>query len=134
MPSSTPRAFAASNRRSHTPSLAQRMNSRAAIHHDRPTMIGKADEKRCFSFSAAKGTARIRAEGLNSAGTARHFAPFVQRQMIASTVRRRSQGSTFACGRQASTRGSNFAHCASVNTAMPQLSIVQAKIGPELRR
>lgn len=31
-------------------------------------------------------------------GTARHFAPFVHRQMMTSTVRSRSEGSTLAWG------------------------------------
>jgi len=105
MPSSTPRSCAMVSRRSHTPSLAQRMKIWAAFHH-----------------------------GPSSAGMARHFAPFVQRQMIASTVRRRSEGGTLAWGRQASTRGSNSAHCASVSTTMPQPSADQTKMGSMLRR
>jgi hypothetical protein len=59
---------------------------------------------------------------------ARHLAPFRQRQMMASTVRRRFEGGTLACGRQASTRGSSTAHCASVST-MPQPSATQAQVG-----
>ncbi len=59
-------------------------------------------------------------QGPSSAGTARHLAPFRQRQMIASTVRRRFDGGTLACGRQASTNGASTAHCSSVN---PQPSI-----------
>jgi hypothetical protein len=65
---------------------------------------------------------------------ARHLAPFVQRQMMASTVRRRSDGGTLAWGRQASTRGSSTAHRASVSTVMPQPSAARAKVGPGLRR
>lgn len=58
----------------------------------------------------------------------RHFAPFVQRQRMASTVRRRSEGGTFACGRQASSNGSSVAHCASVSAIMPQPSTKPAEI------
>ena len=105
MPSSTPRSCARLSRRSHTPSRAQRMKIWAAFHH-----------------------------GPSSSGTARHLAPFVQRQMIASTVRLRSEGGTLAWGRQASTKGSNSAHCASVSTTMPQPSAAQAEMGSELRR
>ncbi len=65
---------------------------------------------------------------------ARHFAPFVQRQMMASTVRLRSEGGTLAWGRQASTKGSNAAHCACVNTTTIHPSAKRAEVGPELRR
>ena len=104
MPSWTPRAWAAASSRSHTPSRAQRMNVCAAIHH-----------------------------GPSSAGMARHFAPFRQRQTMASTVRRRFEGGTLACGRQASTRGASTAHCASVST-MPHPSAAPAEVGPAFRR
>ena len=87
MPSSTPRACAASSSRGHTPSLAHRMKSWAARHH-----------------------------GPSSAGTARHFAPFACRQTIASTVRRRSRGGVLPSGRHASKSGSSAAHRSSVNT------------------
>ena len=87
MPSSTPRACAASSSRGHTPSLAHRMKSWAARHH-----------------------------GPSSAGTARHFAPFACRQTIASTVRRRSRGGVLPFGRHASKSGSSAAHRSSVNT------------------
>src|SRR5690349_24371698 len=87
MPSSTPRACAASSSRCHTPSLAQRMKSWAARHH-----------------------------GPSSAGTARHFAPFACRQTIAPIVRRRSRGGVLPFGRHASTSGASAAHRSSVNT------------------
>ncbi len=38
-------------------------------------------------------------QGPNSAGRARHFAPFLCRQKMAETVRRRLLGGTLACGR-----------------------------------
>src|SRR3954471_13084828 len=60
MPSWTPRSWARTSRRSHTPSLDQRMKVWAAIH-----------------------------QGPSSAGTARHLAPFVCRQRMALIVRRR---------------------------------------------
>lgn len=69
IPSSTPRFSAMSSRRSYPPSFAQRMKVCAAFHHDP-----------------------------RATGTARHFAPFVPRQMIASTVRLRSEGGTLAIG------------------------------------
>src|SRR5690349_9716858 len=87
MPSSTPRACAASSSRRHAPSSAQRMKSCAARHH-----------------------------GPSSAGTARQVAPFRCRQTIASIVRRRSRGGVLPFGRHASTSGSSAAHCSSVNT------------------
>jgi hypothetical protein len=87
MPSSTPRAWAASSSRCHTPSLDQRTKSCAARHH-----------------------------GPSSAGTARHFAPFACRQTIAATVRRRSRGGVFPFGRHASISGSRAVHCPSVST------------------
>src|SRR5689334_21483854 len=93
MPSSTPRACAASSSRGHTPSLAHRMKSWAARHH-----------------------------GPSSAGTARHFAPFACRQTIASTVRRRSRGGVLAFGRHASTSGSSADHCSSVRTRILALA------------
>ncbi len=105
IPSSTPRSCARLSRRSQTPNLAQRMKICAAFHH-----------------------------GPSSSGTARHFAPFWQRQRMASTVRLRSEGGTFARGRQASTKGSSIAHCTSVSTIMPQPSAARAKVGPTLRR
>src|SRR3954451_20508879 len=67
MPSSTPRRRAIVSRRSHTPSRAQRMKIWAAVH-----------------------------QGPSSAGAAPRFAPFWQRQTMASTVRRRSEGGTLA--------------------------------------
>src|SRR4051794_31515555 len=87
MPSSTPRACAASSSRCHAPSLDQRMKSWAARH-----------------------------QGPSSAGIARHFAPFACRQTIASTVRRRSRGGVLPFGRHASKSGSSAAHRSSVNT------------------
>ncbi len=92
IPSSTLRACAIVSRRLHTPSRAQRMKICAAFHHG-PSLVGMA----------------------------RHCAPFVHRQRIASTVHRRSEGGTLAWGRQASTRGSNSAHSTSVNTTGPAL-------------
>jgi hypothetical protein len=72
-------------------------------------------------------------QGPSSAGMARHFAPFRQRQMIASTVRRRFDGGTLARGRQASTSGSSAAHRSSVST-MPHPSARQAEVGTTLLR
>ena len=74
--------------------------------------------------------------GPSSAGIGRHFAvfaPFRHRHTIASTVRRRFEGGTFARGRQASTRGASAAHCASVST-MPHTSAEQAEVGTTLLR
>ena len=93
MPRSAPPAFARSNRRSQTPRRDHRMKICAAFHH-----------------------------GPNSVGIERHFAPFRHRQTIASTVRRRFDGGTLACGRQASTRGSSTDHSASVKTILASAS------------
>ena len=73
-------------------------------------------------------------QGPSSAGMARHLAPFRQRHRMASTVRRRSDGGTFACGRQASTEGSRAAHCPPVGTIMPRPPAARAEVGLRLRR
>src|ERR1700712_1401923 len=86
IPSCTPRSWTSVSRRSHTPSRDQRMKVWAAIHH-----------------------------GPSSFGTARHLAPLSCRHRIALIVRRRCCGGTFACGRQASIKGSSIAHCTSVS-------------------
>jgi hypothetical protein len=78
-------AFAASNRRSQTPSLDQRRKVWAALHH-----------------------------GPNSAGMARHLAPFCMRQTMASKVWRRLESSRPVCGRTLSIKGSSALHWASV--------------------
>jgi hypothetical protein len=72
--------------------------------------------------------------GPHSPGRARHFAPFVCRQKMAETVRRRSLGGTFAGGRHASTSGSSTAHCSSVstNTALQKSGSVSEQ--PTFRR
>ena len=93
MPSAgQPATFAASKRRSQTPSLDQRMKVWAAIH-----------------------------QGPNSAGMARHLAPFCMRQTIASTVRRRFVSSRPVWGRTASIKGSIALHWTSVRTVMASL-------------
>src|SRR3954462_6267808 len=51
---------------------------------------------------------------------ARHLAPFLWRQMIAESVRRRSWGGVLPLGRQVSISGSSRAHCASVSMAPPR--------------
>lgn len=67
-------------------------------------------------------------QGQSSAGVARHVVPFRQRQMIASTVRRRFDDRALARGRQASTSRAGAAHCSSVG-AMPHPSAQQAEAG-----
>jgi hypothetical protein len=85
-------ASAASKKRSQTPRLDQRMKVCAAIHH-----------------------------GPNSAGMARHLAPFSMRQTIASKVRRRFVSSRPVWGRTASIKGSIALHWTSVRTGMASL-------------
>ena len=85
-------AFAASKRRSQTPSLDQRRKVWAAIHH-----------------------------GPNSTGMARHLAPFCMRQTMASKVWRKLDSSRPVCGRTASITGSNAVHWASVKTGLALL-------------
>ena len=88
IPASTPpRRCAASSSRFQAPRRDQRPKVCAAIHH-----------------------------GPGSAGIWRHFAPLSWRQMIASTVRRRSWWSVLYGGRHASIRGASTFHCASVRT------------------
>src|SRR3954447_3097052 len=89
IPSWTPRCWAKSSSRSHTPRWAQRMNICAA-----------------------------RDQGPSSAGMARHLAPFSWRQRMAEMVRRRSFGCVLPLGRHASTNGSKFVHCASDTIAL----------------
>src|SRR3954447_1903286 len=89
IPSWTPRCWARSSRRSHTPRWAQRMNICAA-----------------------------RDQGPRSAGMGRHLAPFSCRQTIAEMVRRRSFGCVLPLGRHASTNGSKLIHCASDSIAL----------------
>ncbi len=50
--------------------------------------------------------------GPTSSGGERHLAPFSCRLGMSLTVRRRMEGATLECGRQAPTSGSNTAHCA----------------------
>src|SRR4051794_21726649 len=88
IPSWTPRSWARSSRRSHTPRWAQRMNICAA-----------------------------RDQGPSSAGMARHLAPFACRQTIAEIVRRRSFGAVLPLGRHASISGSRSIHAPSVRIA-----------------
>ena len=52
----------------------------------------------------------------NSFGRLRYFAPFWQRQMIASTVCPRSSRCVVRCGRPTSIKGDSTAHRASVST------------------
>jgi hypothetical protein len=93
MPSAgQPATLAASKRRSQTPSLDQRMKVWAAIQ-----------------------------QGPNSAGMARHLAPFCMRQTIASTVRRRFVSSRPVWGRTASIKGSIALHWTSVRIGMASL-------------
>ncbi len=70
-----------------------------------------------------------RHQGPGSAGIARHLAPFSCRQMIASTVRRRSRGGVLPLGRAASTSGSRAAHRSSVNAAAPPSPNVTPEVG-----
>src|SRR3954462_13501211 len=89
IPSWTPRVWARSSRRSHTPRRAQRRKVWAARDH-----------------------------GPSSAGMARHLAPFSCRQTIAEMVRRRSWGGVLPLGRHASSNGSKLIHCASDSIAL----------------
>src|SRR4051795_3087728 len=89
IPSWTPRSWARSSSRSHTPRWAQRMNICAA-----------------------------RDQGPRSAGMARHLAPFSCRQTIAEIVRRRSWGGVLPLGRHASISGSRSIHAPSVSIAL----------------
>src|SRR3954469_5977353 len=89
IPSWTPRVWARSSRRSHTPRRAQRRKVWAARDH-----------------------------GPRSAGMARHLAPFWCRQTIADSVRRRSFGCVLPLGRHASTNGSKLIQCASDSIAL----------------
>ena len=98
MPSATPRACAASGRRSQTPRWPQRLKVWAAIHH-----------------------------GPGSAGMARQVAPFRCRQMIASIVRRRSWWSVLYGGRHASIRGASTPHCSSVRTFGLSRSVIPTR-------
>lgn len=59
----------------------------------------------------------------NSGGMARHLAPFVRRQRIAVTVRRRCWGGVLPRGRHASISGCRTAHSASVR------SLCDAQVG-----
>src|SRR3954470_3338947 len=88
IPSWTPRSWARSSSRSHTPRWAQRMNICAA-----------------------------RDQGPSSAGMARHLAPFACRQTIAEIVRRKSFGAVLPLGRHASISGSRSIHAPSVRIA-----------------
>src|SRR3954467_15642186 len=88
IPSWTPRSWARSSSRSHTPRWAQRMKVCAA-----------------------------RDQGPSSAGMARHLAPFACRQTIAEIVRRRSFGAVLPLGRHASISGSRSIHAPSVSIA-----------------
>src|SRR3954451_16981042 len=89
IPSRTPRCWARSSRRSHTPRRAQRRKVWAARDH-----------------------------GPSSAGMARHLAPFSCRQTIAEIIRRRSWGGVLPLGRHASISGSRSIHAPSVSIAL----------------
>ena len=93
MPRSAPPAFARSNRRSQTPRRDHGTKICAALH-----------------------------QGPNSIGIERHFARFRHRQTMASTVRCRFEGGTFATGRQASIRGSSTDHSASVKAILASVT------------
>jgi len=106
MPNSMPpaRSCASLSKRSQTPCLPQRMNVCAAPHHVP-----------------------------SAAGIARQAAPLRCRQMIASSVRRRSSCGVLPHERTASTSGSNTAHCASVSTRSQSLLAIHPISDRQLR-